>query len=302
MGKTYKDGKTLKISLQTIDIKMKANKENLYRHVEFLTSVYPYRNYKNIESLNKVADYIDAELDKSSFPINHQEWMVKGNIYKNVIAYFQPEKTKRFIIGAHYDVYKDQPGADDNASSVAGLLEITRLLSDSEIELDFGIDFAFFCLEEPPFFKKKEMGSYIHAKSISENNLDYIGMIALEMIGYYRKKFETEEDIKNRKNLLVVSGIKRYDDFNKEISKLLKKQGKMDSRWLSYADDFQNNGPSDHRNYWQFDIPAAMIIGTDGHGNPNYHKASDTIETLDFDIMTEAVNSIIYALINFPKD
>lgn len=283
---------------------MKTKKENLYRHVEFLTSVYPFRNYKNIESLNKVADYIDAELGKYSLPINHQEWIVKGNIYKNVIAYYQPEKTKRFIIGAHYDVYKDQPGADDNASSVAGLLEITRLIMESEIELEYGIDFVFFSLEEPPFFKKKEMGSYIHAKSISKNNLNYIGMIALEMIGYYREKSQTDTDavVEYHKNSLIVSGIKRFDDFNKKILRLIKTPGKIDSRRLSYADDYPNNGPSDHRNYWQFDIPAVMVIGTAGHGNPNYHKITDTIETLDFEVMTQAVNSILYALVNFLKD
>ena len=73
----------------------------------------------------------------------------------------------------------------------------------------------------------------------------------------------------------------------------------MDSRWISFAENYPNNGPSDHRNYWQFDIPAVMIIGTGGHGNPNYHKATDTIETLDFEIMTHAVNNIAYALFNF---
>lgn len=146
----------MQISSQKIDFKMKTKKENLYRHVEFLTSVYPFRNYKNIESLNKVADYIDAELGKYSLPINHQEWIVKGNIYKNVIAYYQPEKTKRFIIGAHYDVYKDQPGADDNASSVAGLLEITRLITESEIELSMELISPFSVWRNLHFLRKKK--------------------------------------------------------------------------------------------------------------------------------------------------
>jgi len=148
------------------------------------------------------------------------------------------------------------------------------------------------------------MGSYIHAKSISKNNLNYIGMIALEMIGYYREKSQTDTDavVEYHKNSLIVSGIKRFDDFNKKISRLIKTPGKIDSRRLSYADDYPNNGPSDHRNYWQFDIFAVMVIGTAGHGNPNYHKITDTIETLDFEVMTQAVNSILYALVNFLKD
>lgn len=167
---------------------MKANKENLFQHVKFQTSIYPYRNYKNIESLNKAASYIENEFKKTGLPTTRQQWEAKENDYANIIASYQPEKTNRFIIGAHYDVYKEQPGADDNASSVAGLLELTRLLTEHGVKLTYGIDFISFCLEEPPFFKKKEMGSYVHAKSINENDKEYIGMIALEMIGYYRAK------------------------------------------------------------------------------------------------------------------
>jgi len=104
------------------------NKENLYQHVEFLTSIYPYRNFKNLESLSKAADYIEKELKKNGISSYRQSWEARGNKYQNIIASFQPEKTRRFVIGAHYDVYKDQPGADDNASSVAGLIEITRFI------------------------------------------------------------------------------------------------------------------------------------------------------------------------------
>ncbi|MBO3098179.1 M28 family peptidase [Gelidibacter pelagius] len=277
---------------------MKANTENLYKHVAFLTSIYPYRNYKNIESLQKTAAYIEAKIQDFGLPTVRQQWEAKGNEYTNIIATYQPQKTKRFIIGAHYDVYKDIAGADDNASSVAGLLEIVRLLTESTLELAYGIDFVFYSLEEPPFFKTKKMGSYIHANSLTNTNKDYIGMIALEMIGYYREDKESYE-VSIYKNQLIVSGIKSYDSFNRKISQLLKTNGSMDSRWISFAENYPNNGPSDHRNYWQFDIPAVMIIGTGGHGNPNYHKATDTIETLDFEIMTDAVNNIAYALFNF---
>lgn len=278
---------------------MEAITENLYKHVAFLTSIYPYRNYKNLESLQKAAAYIEAVLKEIGFPSTRQQWQAKENTYENLIAQYQPQKTKRFIIGAHYDVYKEIPGADDNASSVAGLLEIARMLNNSVLELDYGIDFVFFCLEEPPFFKTKKMGSYIHAHSIANNGKDYIGMIALEMIGYYGEEKQASTDDSIYKNQLVVSGLKKYDAFNKKISQLLKAQGSIDSRRLSFADDYPNNGPSDHRNYWPIQIPAAMVIGTGGHGNPHYHTPTDTIETLDFKVMTNAVGSIAHALFNF---
>src|SRR5690625_164035 len=163
---------------------MKANIKNLYNHVAFLTSVYPYRNYKNIESLRETANYIEMEMKKTDLQTSRQQWKAKGNVYENILASYQPHKTKRFIIGAHYDVYKESAGADDNASSVAGMLEIMRMLTEADLKLDYGIDFVSYCLEEPPFFKTDKMGSYIHANSIKNNGNVYIGMIALEMIGY----------------------------------------------------------------------------------------------------------------------
>lgn len=285
---------------------MQVKKIRLYRDVEFLSSIYPYRNYKNIGSLRKAADYIEEEFKKTGLQISRQEWEAKGNIYQNIIASYQPDKKQRFIVGAHYDVYKDQPGADDNASAVAGLLEIARLLAENQLELPYGIDFVAFCLEEPPFFRTKKMGSYIHAKSLHDQNQEVIGMIALEMIGYFGDKSKKETDReKNRvplptdSNYLIVSGIRRFKSFNDRIAALLRKNGLLNVRVVSYIDDYPNNAPSDHRNYWKFNIPAVMILGTARGGNPHYHKITDTIDTLDFDVMTEAVTDCAYAVFNY---
>lgn len=273
---------------------MHADKRTLYEHVDFLTSIYPFRNYKNVESLQKAADYIYRHFAETGLSTTRQTWEAGDHYYQNVIASFQPESRKRFVVGAHYDVYKDIPGADDNASAVAGLLETARVISHNN-DIPYGIDMVAFSLEEPPFFKTKQMGSYVHAASVAAKDIEVIGMLSLEMIGYYGSK----EESNHQKNYLVVSGIKKYDDFNKKISDLLRTGSPMDSRRISYADDFRNNGPSDHRNYWPYDIPAAMIIGTGGGGNPHYHKPSDTIETLDFEALTQAVDSITFAVSNF---
>lgn len=273
---------------------MQADRQILYEHVDFLTSIYPFRNYKNVESLQKAADYIYGHFAETSLSIARQTWKAGDHYYQNIIASYRPEIRKRFIVGAHYDVYKDIPGADDNASAVAGLLEIARAIS-LKSHIPYGIDLVAFNLEEPPFFKTKQMGSYMHAASLADQDVDVIGMLSLEMIGYYGPK----EKPNDRNNYLIVSGIKKYDDFNKKISKLLRMNSVMESRRISYADDFLNNGPSDHLNYWPYDIPAAMIIGTDGGRNPHYHKPTDTIDTLDFEILTQAVNSIIFAVSNF---
>lgn len=277
---------------------MPANQNRLYRDVDFLTSIYPYRNYKNLESLQKAADYIETEFKQTGLLVSRQAWEAKGNTYENVIAAFQPEKKQRFIVGAHYDVYRDIPGADDNSSAVAAILELARLLSTNNHTLPYGIDLVAFCLEEPPFFKTKMMGSYIHAKSVFENGVDVIGMISIEMIGYYNS---LEENSENDSNNLFVSGIRKYDAFNKRISQLIRNGSTMGSRRISFDDNYANNGPSDHRNYWIFGYPAVMVIGAGEAGNPHYHKPSDTIETLNFEQLTEAVNSLMHVVLNFTE-
>src|SRR5690606_20719126 len=276
---------------------MIANPSILYRHVNFLTSIAPPRNYQNPRSLDLAPDYIYNEFAQSGLELSRQHWEVDGNIYQNIIASYNPSNPHRFILGAHYDVYKNIPGADDNASAVAGLLEIARIIAKAADSVNFGIDFVTFSLEEPPIFKTENMGSYVHAKSVFEAGIDVIGMLSLEMIGYY---WPPEERQPENKHFLYVSGIKRFDDFNKKISRLLRVQNTViDSRYVFHADHLKNNGPSDHRNYWKYNFPAAMIIGSGKGGNPHYHKMTDTIETLDFEVMCKAVEIICETVIQY---
>lgn len=139
------------------------------------------------------------------------------------------------------------------------------------------------------------MGSYVHAQSILDSEQDYLGMISLEMVGYYEGK--PGDEVSNKQ--LFVSGIQKFDSFNRRVSELLRTPRLIDSRTRSLADNYVNNGPSDHRNYWPLGIPAVMVIGSGGSGNPHYHKETDTIDTLDFDTMKLAVESIAYMIFNF---
>src|SRR3954454_14624499 len=160
---------------------MIATTERIYKDVEFLTSLRPARNFRNTVSLEKASGYIADEFAKAGATPQLQTWIADGQEYKNVIISYSQGKTRRLIVGAHYDVCGEQPGADDNASAVAGLLEIARLVFDQKPDIDYRIDFVAYCLEEPPFFGSNFMGSYVHAKSLHDNKIDVIGMISLEM-------------------------------------------------------------------------------------------------------------------------
>lgn len=288
---------------------MKADQKTLYRHVEFMTTLRPFRNYQNHESLQDCLFYISGELYSYGYGVTHQMWEVEGRTYINVIAHYLPEKPRKLIVGAHYDVAGDQPGADDNASAVAGLLETARMVALSQPDLDYGIEFVAFCLEEPPFFGTEEMGSYVHAKSLNENDTEVIGMICYEMIGYFSDEPGSQEYphpalarfFPDRANFITVVGRQRDEAFNNKVHELMRKGSGINVEVISMPDVIQLSGLSDHSSYWKFGYPACMINDTSFMRNPHYHKMSDDIDTLDFVKMTEVVNSTFRAVVGMDK-
>lgn len=286
---------------------MKAQKKRIYKDVEFLTELRPFRNYRNLESLQKVVDYIKDEFSSAGLSFEEQKWKAAGNEYTNVIATYNKNASRRLIVGAHYDVYDDQPGADDNASAVAGLLETARLVAENNPQLDYRIDFVAYCLEEPPFFGSQEMGSYVHAKSLHDNKVDVMGMICFEMIGYFSEEPESQsfpspdlaEIYPHVGNFIIVVGINSHREFAQKVHKLMVKNSKIDVQLITFLDRNGLAGLSDHSSYWKFGYDALMINDTSFIRNPNYHRKSDTIDTLNFEKITAVVDSSYRAVTNF---
>jgi hypothetical protein len=284
---------------------MNAKRESLYRHVEFLTALRPFRNYKNLDSLEKVCRYLKAEFGTYGLQVVEQPFLANRTEYKNIIASYRPEKQRRMIVGAHYDVCGDQPGADDNASAVAGLIESARMVAEAQPDIDYRIDFVAYCLEEPPFYATNQMGSYIHAQSISGIKNDLIGLINFEMIGYFHDGKQPYPDPGLRElypenaNFIAVVGKHAYHDFNQKVYELMKTDAGIDVQMIDLPMIESLAGMSDQRSYWEFDIPALMINDTSFIRNPNYHQISDDIDTLDFDRMMEVVTCAYRAITGF---
>ena len=283
---------------------MKAKKDRLYNDVAFLTSITPARNYRNTAALQKAYTYIQTEFEKAGAAPELQTWHAEGQDYKNVIASYNASKKQRLIVGAHYDVCGDQPGADDNASAVAGLLETARMIFEAKPDLNYRIDFVAYCLEEPPFFGSQDMGSYVHAQSLHDTNIAVIGMICFEMIGYFSdaphsQPFPSPELAKlypHTANFIIVVGIEQHKAFNYTVHRLMADGSGIDVQLIHFPSEAGLAGLSDQRSYWLFGYPALMINDTAFIRNPNYHTKHDTIETLDFDKMTEVVNSAYNAV------
>ncbi len=271
--------------------------------LQFLTEIQPPRNHENIDSLNRVADFIYDCFTSCGLDVSFQSYAVEGKTYKNVIGILNPHLEKTLIIGGHYDVCGNTPGADDNASAVASVCESAKMLSYYREEIDFSIQFVCFTLEEPPYFNTEHMGSYIHAKSLRETGFDVVGMINYEMIGY----FSDEKNSQIYPDTAMASLYPSCGNFIANVANtysmpFLQKLhfGSIDNKIKSYdfvlPDNVEMLHLSDHINYWKFNIPAIMITDTAFLRNPNYHKESDTLETLNIEKIGYVVDMVVNAV------
>ncbi|AXT63700.1 peptidase M28 [Aquimarina sp. AD10] len=288
---------SLSIGQSSSDVSM------IKEHLTKITKSKVYRNHTNIEQLNKIADYIKTEFSKYSDEVSFQEYSVENRKYKNVICSFGLEHKKRIVIGAHYDVCGNQEGADDNASGVVGLIELSRLLQGKKT--NYRIDLVAYTLEEPPYFRTNKMGSFIHAKSLHDANIDVYGMISLEMIGYF-------SDVPNSQHYPVASLSSIYGNKGDYITLVNKSNKQKFAR--DFCSIFKNNKTikttifdnpmslesvelSDHLNYWKLGYDALMVTDTAFLRNKNYHRNSDKMETLDFDKMAKVIDGVLLTLL-----
>ncbi|UOG75811.1 M28 family peptidase [Hymenobacter tibetensis] len=287
------------------DQPMGADQTRLYADVKFLTSLQPARHYRNLRSLNAAADHIKAAfVSLENGHVEEQTFKADGRQYRNIILWFGQPDAPRLVVGAHYDVCGDQPGADDNASAVAGLLETARLLQNLGSNSKYRVELVAYPNEEPPYFATEYMGSAVHAKSLHDANVPVRAMLCYEMIGYFRdepgsQRFPNEQIAAlypNTGNFITVVGRMGQESFTKQVQDLMKTKADIDVQRINLPAEMGLAGLSDHRNYWKYGYEALMINDTSFLRNPNYHLPSDTIDTLDFRRMAEVVNGVYAAI------
>lgn len=272
-------------------------------HLTSITKTDQFRTYNDLDQLNATADYIKEVFNQYSDSVYIQEYTIGKNVYKNVICSFGTEHEKRIIVGAHYDVCGNQEGADDNASGVVGLLELARMLQGQK--LNQRIDLVAYTLEEPPFFRTEHMGSYIHAKSLAENNVEVAGMIALEMIGYFKDEKKTQSYplgflslfYGNKGNYITLVKKTGAGKFTRKFCKSFKSTKTIKTKKFTGPPSLPGIDFSDHMNYWNFGFKALMITDTAFYRNQNYHQTSDKMETLDLQRMAKVIDGVYQTLI-----
>jgi Zn-dependent M28 family amino/carboxypeptidase len=282
---------------------MSADPLRIRQHVETIVwSHYP-RDEGHPENLMQIAAYIQHAFSECSADVHLQTYEVNGREYSNVIAAFGPDTAERIIVGAHYDTAGEQPGADDNASGVAGLIELAQLLN--EVPLPIRVELAAYTLEEPPYFRTEFMGSAQHVKLLKQQNARVKMMFALEMIGYFNDAPGSQ--------LYPLPLMKWFyserGDFIAIVGQLLKgaavRTVKRAMRRASPLPVYSLNAPaslpgvefSDHVNFWDAGLPAVMITDTAFYRNEAYHSPLDRPERLDYQRMAMVVEGVYAAVL-----
>ncbi|MEE8429600.1 MAG: M28 family peptidase [Gammaproteobacteria bacterium] len=271
--------------------------EHLREHIARLAGEIGERNVWRDGTLEAAADYIEAAFREMDFAVSSQAYTAEGTTVRNLEVVLKGTSLAEdiIVIGAHYDTVRGSPGANDNSSGVAALLEIARFLRGKILERS--VRFVAFVNEEAPFFYSPEMGSYRYARRAREHGEKIIAMLSLETIGYYSD----------------VTGSQHYPNavyswFYPDTANFIGFVGNLGSRKLvrRCLDSFRRHTAfpsegvaapggrtgihwSDHWSFWEAGYPALMVTDTALFRYPHYHASTDTPDKIDYERLARVV-------------
>jgi aminopeptidase YwaD len=277
--------------------------ENLKEHVR---NIHGDRNpYNRYSELEKVARYLQKEFLTMGLEVKEDLFEWEGRTYKNILVekrgLVSPDRV--VILGAHYDTVPGSPGADDNASGIAALLEVARNIQ--RISLGSTLKLIAFGLEEYGY-----VGSLYYAARARREREEIYGMISLEMVGFTgpRQNYPSYVDPKYYPPVGDFIGIVGNEN-SKALLEVVRRTFKtqipqLPSEYLLVPGNgigMDEVRLSDHSPFWDLGFPALLVTDTAFLRNPNYHLPSDTLETLDFEFMKKVTVGIYYSVVELTR-
>jgi Zn-dependent M28 family amino/carboxypeptidase len=276
----------------------------LHQVVTRLAGDIGVRTFRDLDRLERTAGYLSEQFASFGYRVARQPFDFGGNTYHNIIAELTggSSPSTLLIVGAHYDSVSTTPGADDNASGVAGLLGLARALAGARMERT--VRFVAFALEEWPVYRSSNMASYHYAKSLKEKKEHVDGMICLEMIGYFcdregcqRYPFPLMNRIFPRAgNFIAMVGNRRSKSFTERIATCFQKGTDLPVVTLNAPAIVIGIDFSDHWSFGKFGYEALMVTDTAFYRNPHYHEPTDLPDTLDYARMGKVVEGLTKAI------
>lgn len=261
----------------------------LRMHVERLAGDIGERNVFAPEALQHAAAYIEGEWGMSGYAVERLEYDVSGIRCANLVAARKggSRQSEILLLGAHYDSVLGCPGANDNASGVAALLEISRMFQALEPRL--AVHFVAFVNEEPPFFLTHQQGSVVYAKAARRRGDDIRLMASLETMGYYSDKLASQSYpplfrffYPDRGNFIGIVSDFRSSAAMRQLARAFRAQSDFPLQTVSTFRFVPGVAWSDHRSFWRQGYPAVMVTDTAFYRYRHYHAATDTPDKLAY--------------------
>lgn len=268
--------------------------------VEALAGAIGARNLEIGDTLPRAEEHVRGRMRALGYAPERQSYEVgvrsAGNLEATLVGATTPKEI--VVVGAHYDSAYDAPGADDNASGVAALLALAEAFARRRTART--VRFVAFANEEPPRFWTEAMGSLVYAKACAARGDDVKAMLSLETLGYYRDAPGTQRYpppvsllYSDRANFVAFVGNTRSRALTRESVAAFRGAVRFPSEGAALPGFIEGVGWSDQWSFWQAGYPAVMVTDTAPFRNPNYHKRTDTPDTLDYDRLARVVSGLV---------
>lgn len=273
--------------------------QRLHAHVTMLAGRIGERNMVRYDNLQQAAGYIVGCFRDSGYTVREKPYEVDGkqaaNIEVELTGEEHPEQI--VVIGAHYDSVTGSPGANDNASGVAALLELARRFK--AVPLGRTVRFVAFVNEEPPYFQTGRMGSRVYAAAARKRGERIAAMLALETIGYYSDAAGSQHYpapvgryYPDTGNFIGFVSNQRSASLLHYCVKVFRETTPFPSEGLAAPELVQGVGWSDQWSFWQEGYPGIMITDTAPFRYPHYHLSSDLPQHLNYERMARVTAGI----------
>lgn len=271
---------------------------NCRQHIDMLATTIGERHFGCPAKLDASLGYIGNLFQNSRYSVQPHEFRLPEGLGVNLVA-TKPGKSKRvFIVGAHYDSVPGSPGANDNGSGTAALLELARIFADVD-DLDVTLRFVAFGNEEHVGAPAEHMGSYLYAQECRRRGEDIVGAWSLETIGcftdepdsqHYPKPFDLFYPTVG--NFVAFVGNEKSKRLVHDSLRAFRAIATLPSEGVAAPDRFKDIGRSDHWGFWQFDYDALMITDTANFRYAPYHTAGDTADRLNYASMARLTSGL----------
>jgi Zn-dependent M28 family amino/carboxypeptidase len=275
---------------------------HLRKHVERLAGDIGERNLFVPNALQRAIGYIEHEWREQHYAVERLEYDLSGIRCANLITTREgsARQTEILLLGAHYDSVKGSPGANDNASGVAALLEISRMFQ--MVEPALSVRFVAFVNEEPPFFMTSQQGSMVYAQAARRRDEDIQLMASLETIGCYSDEPGSQiypplfkPFYPDRGNFLGMVSDFRSRTVLRRLATAFRAHSDFPLQTVSTFRFVPGVSWSDHRSFWCQGYRAVMITHTAPYRYPHYHAATDTPDKLAYGKLTQVTLALFAA-------